>query len=111
MQSTSAALLIAISLVVFGINYYYFTTRHKERMEIMERGLPADYFKKQSLFQPILLLLGIICISLAFGIIAGLGLSHIFPMQETYIFCISITLSIGIGLLTTAQVIKKSSQK
>lgn len=107
MQSTSAALFISISLVVFGICYYYFTTRHKERMEILERGLKPDYFKDQSDFRSLLLVLGIIFIGISIGIVSGTVLSVLFPLQKLTLMITSIFLGLGIALITSFYLLKK----
>lgn len=107
MQSTSAALFISISLVVFGISYYYFTTRHKERMEILERGLKPDYFKGQSDFRPLLLVIGIISIGISLGIVSGTMLNVLFPLQKLTLMMTCIFLGLGVALITSFYLLKK----
>lgn len=111
MESTSAALFISISLVIFGISYYYFTTRHKERMEIIERGLDPNHFKGQSDFLPLLLILGIISIGLALGIATGTWLSLLYPPQKIAIISFCIFLGLGLALISSYAVIKKMQKK
>lgn len=71
MEITSAAFLISISLVVFGISYYYFTTRHKERITLLEKGLPPDFFKDSHNYLHFILLLGIVSVGISIGAAAG----------------------------------------
>lgn len=111
METTSAALFISISLVIFGISYYYFTTRHKERMEILERALPPDYFKGQSDFSPLLLVLGIISIGVSLGIVCGTLLSDLFPIHHVHLMIISIFLGLGIALIISYFLIRKKQKK
>lgn len=111
METTSAALFISVSLVVFGISYYYFTTRHKERMEILERGLAPDYFKNQSNFLSLLLVLGICSIGVASGIAGGLALGDYFPTQKFIVIGFSVFAGLGIALIISYAVLKKTLKK
>ncbi|PUV23026.1 DUF6249 domain-containing protein [Sphingobacterium athyrii] len=111
METTSAALFISISLVVFGISYYYFTTRHKERMEIIERGLSPDYFKNQSKFLPMLLVLGFSSVGVALGLAAGLALGDLFPTQKFLAVGICIFMGLGLALITSYFALKNTPKK
>ncbi|MBC8153788.1 MAG: hypothetical protein H7Z72_12830, partial [Bacteroidetes bacterium] len=92
MQITSAALLISIALVVFGIAYYFFTTRHKERMAIIERGLSPDLFKGQANYLRFILMLGIISIGIATGILTGAIIAPWVSIHEVWVMSICIFL-------------------
>ena len=108
MLVTSAGFLIAISLVVFGIAYYYFTTRHRERMAIIEKGLPPDYFKGSANYLPLILTLGIVCFGIAFGLLAVLWLLSFRVIRALpFIVPISVFLSMGISLLVSYFVLGK----
>lgn len=112
MEITSAALLISISLVVFGISYYYFTTRHKERMAVLEKGLPPDFFKGNTHYLPLILTLGIMSIGISIGIVVGLFLSAIEIEGAKYImFPFSIFLFLGISLVVSYFVLKAIHRK
>ncbi len=111
MQITSAALLISIALVVFGIAYYFFTTRHKERMAIIENGLAPDLFKGQGSYLPFLLMLGIISIGIATGILAGAILSLLVSIERVYVMSMSIFLFLGISLILCYFVLKSQLRK
>jgi hypothetical protein len=107
MQLTSAALFISIALVIFGISYYYFTTRHKERMTILEKGLPPDFFKGNINILPFLLLLGIVSIGIAAGLLTGALLKSLaIPGIQDFVFAVSIFLCLGISLLVGYGVLK-----
>lgn len=112
MKITSAALFISIALVVFGICYYYFTTRHKERMAILEKGLPKDYFKGNTHYLPFVLTLGIVSIGIALGMLVG-GLLNSMDIGEigNLMFPFSIFLFMGISLLVSYWVLKKIKTK
>jgi len=112
MVLTSAAVLIALSLVVFGISYYYFTTRHKERMTILEKGLPTDTFRGNSNYLPLILTLGIVSIGISIGVVMGLFLSAIQVEGAKYLMLpFSIFLSLGISLIVSYFVLKAIQRK
>jgi len=111
METTSAALLISISLVVFGIAYYYFTTRHKERMAIIETGQSPDLFKKQGQWLYFLLTLGIISIGIAFGIIAGTFIQQLINTHGFWIVSSSILVFLGISLIICYLILKSQFDK
>jgi hypothetical protein len=48
MEATSAAVFmtLALALVLFGTSYYYLTTRHKERLALLEKGLSPTAFHR-----------------------------------------------------------------
>ena len=67
----SAALLISVALVIFGISYYYFTNRHRERMSLLEKRLPSDFFRKTFQLRTMVRVLGIVVIGIAVGLLTG----------------------------------------
>jgi hypothetical protein len=112
MEVTSAALFISISLVVFGISYYYFTTRYKERMAILERGLSPDFFKGNRHYLPLILTLGIVSIGISIGLVVGTFLSAIKIEGASYLMLpFSIFLFLGISLLVSYFVLKAIQRK
>lgn len=58
-------------LAIFGIAYYYFTSRNKERLALIEAGANPELFKKESNASYIILVIGLLAIGIALG--AGLG--------------------------------------
>lgn len=106
MQITSAALLISIALVVFGIAYYFLTTRHKERMAIIENGLSPDLFKGQPNYLLFVLMLGIVSIGVATSILAGAIISPLVSIHEVWVMSICIFLFLGISLIICYYVLR-----
>lgn len=111
MQATSAAVIIAISLVIFGGAYYYFTTRHRERMALIERGLDAGLFKKESSYLPLLLALALVSISIALGIAAGAYISRLDFPGSGYAMPVCIFLFLGLSLIISYYLIKRIQRK
>jgi hypothetical protein len=112
MEVTSAALFISISLTVFGISYYYFTTRYKERMAILEKGLSPDFFKSNTHYLPLILTLGIVSIGISLGIVVGILLRSIKIEGATHLMlAFSIFLFLGISLVVSYFVLKAMQRK
>ena len=44
MQAVEILVPISLFLIVFGIFYIYFTTRHRERLALIEKGADASLF-------------------------------------------------------------------
>ncbi|TDO21314.1 DUF6249 domain-containing protein [Pedobacter duraquae] len=99
MEMTSAAVLIAVSLVLFGVVYYFFTTRHKERMAIIENGLAPDHFKHQRHWHKLLLLLGVICMGTSIGILSGSLITTYLALPSILIMSACVFCFIGISLI------------
>ncbi len=108
MDLTTVSLFISLSLVVFGIAYYYFTTRHKERMMMLSRGLSPDYFKGQTDYLPILLILGTVSVVMAPAIILGgyLVEMNAFRLKGSLVFFAVIFLALGISLFISYALIR-----
>ena len=74
---------------IFGILYVYFTTRHRERMAMIEKGATPEMFKNafKGSFGPrmssFMLKLGLAAVGIALGIIFGSILFAVIPnLQE-----------------------------
>ncbi|HWV68961.1 DUF6249 domain-containing protein [Chitinophaga sp.] len=112
MEITSASLFIAISLVVFGISYYYFTTRYKERMTIIERGLPPDYFKESTNYLLFILLLGIVSIGIALGVVTGSFLRSLeIGGIKDFVLPAAVLFFLGLSLLISYFVLRRMVRK
>lgn len=111
MEVTSAALFISISLVVFGIAYYFFTTRHKERMAIIETGQSPDLFKKQGQWLYFLLTLGIVSIGISLGMLTGTVLEPVVNLHGFWIMSISIFFFLGLSLVLCYFILKSKFRK
>lgn len=107
MKTTSAAVIIAIALVLFGGIYYYFTTRHRERMALIERGLNKDIFKGASSYLPLLLALGMVSVGIAVGIAVGAGIAILNFPGAGYAVPVCIFLFMGGSLLLSYYLIKR----
>ena len=87
---------IGFFLALFAILYVYWTTRTKERLALVEKGMDAGIFKGEC-SQFSLLKWGIFLIALAAGVLAGFGFSRV--INEVVAFFTMILLFGGIGLI------------
>lgn len=112
MEVTSAALFISVSLVVFGISYYYLTTRYKERMAILEKGLAPNFFKGNTHYLTLILTLGIVSIGISLGLLVGTFLNALKIEGGRYLMVpFSVFLFLGISLVVCYFVLKAIHRK
>lgn len=105
-NSVAAAIPITISLTLsgFGIAYYYLTTRSRERLALIEKGLAPSAFSQSRSYLPLLLLLGVLSMGIAAGIAAGAVLTKLVGSQSyvypaTIFFCAGLSLVVAYYLL------------
>lgn len=112
MQITSAAVFIALALTIYSFCYYYFTTRHKERLMVLEKGLPADFFSRHISYLPALLVLGIVFIGIALGTITGLMLETVLPaVNPIALLMASVFVFTGVSLIIAFFILKRLLSK
>ena len=87
---------IGFFLATFAILYVYWTTRTKERLALVEKGMDAGIFKGEC-SQFALLKWGIFLIALAAGVLGGFAFSRV--INEVVAFFTMILLFGGIGLI------------
>lgn len=95
-------------LSLFAILYVYWSTRSKERLALIEKGVDAQIFKSTP-SKYTLLKWGIVFIGAAVGVIAGYGLSLI--MNQHVAYFAMIFLFGGIGLIAAYLITRKLSEK
>ncbi len=95
-------ILVPISFfaLVFAMFYVFFSTRNKERMAMIERGVDPSIFKtSMPNTQFLSLKLGLLCIGVALGVFFGNILHSYAGMEEGPAFVSMIFLFGGIGLV------------
>jgi len=89
---------------LFGIIYLYFSTRHRERMALIEKGESADLFvttRRKSaipMYAVILINLGMLAIGVGLGVLVGQALT-IAGLDNEVAFPGSVFLCLGLALL------------
>lgn len=97
---------IAFFATVFGILYLFYTTRHKERLALIEKGADASLFntgkegsKTLINWSKFTLKIGMLLMGIAIGIIAGATLSNLGIMNEDATYSSMILLFGGLSLV------------
>ncbi|OGX89990.1 DUF6249 domain-containing protein [Hymenobacter coccineus] len=106
-NSFAAAIPVAISVTLsgFGIAYYYLTTRSRERLALIEKGLAISSFAQPTSYLPLLLLLGVLSMGIAVGIVAGAGLTTLVGSQS-YVYPVTIFFFAGLSLVVAYHLLK-----
>ncbi|MDH5475509.1 MAG: hypothetical protein OEX22_07460 [Cyclobacteriaceae bacterium] len=96
-------------LAIFGIVYYYLTTRNKERLALIEAGADAKLFKsKTNGSYNFIIILGMLAIGIALGIGLGFIIDRSVDMghdsEGAYVF--GVFLFSGLSLLASFFLIK-----
>jgi hypothetical protein len=88
-MAATAITFIALFAAMFGIIYVYFTTRHKERLALIEKGADASLFntgkegtKSGISWGKFTLKVGMLFMGVALGIIVGAILSNAGVLYE-----------------------------
>ena len=97
---------IALFAAVFGVLYMYYTTRHKERLALIEKGADASLFntgkegsKTFINWSKFTLKIGMLLMGVAIGIIAGATLSNMGIMNQDAMYSSMILLFGGLSLV------------
>nr|WP_299383912.1 DUF6249 domain-containing protein [Allomuricauda sp.] len=113
------AVLIPISffLVVFAICYLYFSTRNRERLALIEKGVDASIFfraKGQNelpMWKIILINFAVLLMSIGVAIFLASSLVNGLGLDEEIAFPGTIFLMAGVGLMVGFLVTKKLEKK
>lgn len=103
---------ISLFLAIFAILYVYYTTRSKERLALVEKGLDAGIFKTEPRQKRIdLVKWGIFLMAVAIGVLLGFLISDSTTLNEVASLIFSILFCGGAGLIiayfVTGKLLKK----
>ncbi len=90
--------------IFFGIVYLFFTTRNKERMALIEKGIGAEIFNKGErrtapIWKVLILNMALLLIGIGIGIFVATILDHYTSLNEDSIYPATIFTTAGLGLL------------
>lgn len=106
-QAIEILIPISAFLTIFGVIYVYLTTRNKERLSMIERGVNADSFTfRWSRFS---LKIGLLAMGIALGILIGQALSKVGMQEEPA--TISMIFLFGGGGLVAEYFLAKKDKK
>lgn len=97
-------------LTLFGMVYYYLTTRNKERLALIEAGADAKLFKTATNSWYIVIVVGMLAIGISLGAAFGMMVEHLsgatgHDNEQGYV--IGIFLFAGLSLLASYFMIRK----
>ncbi|MFZ9003644.1 MAG: hypothetical protein EP302_10115 [Bacteroidetes bacterium] len=97
-------IIVVFWAVIFGIAYLYFSTRNKERLALIEKGVDAGIFSQgrqhaQPFWKVLILNLALLLMGIGAGVMLGGILSDIGGVDEDIAMPGSIFLLAGTGLL------------
>ncbi|MEN1785851.1 MAG: DUF6249 domain-containing protein [Bacteroidota bacterium] len=115
----AAAILVPTGffLTIFGIVYLFLSTRHKERLALIEKGADANIFVRTkgpqhvASWKIVLINLGILLISAGLAIFIASALVEVLNVYEVVAYFGTIMIFSGIGLLVGFRVTKTLEPK
>ena len=112
----SEVIIVAIIFgAIFGVVYLFFSTRHKERLTLIEKGADANLFyqaKKKKTLPWITLKFGMLFVGVAVGTAIGVLLTSSFSIYPEELFVLSmIFLFGGISLIWNFMLERKLRKK
>jgi len=99
---------LGLFLAIFAILYVYWTTRTKERLALVEKGMDAGIFKGEC-SQYALVKWGIFLIALGLGVVAGSLLAMV--IDDVVAYFTAILVCGGVGLIVAYLVTSKLMEK
>lgn len=92
--------IVVSHAAIFGILYFYFRSRNRERMLMIEKGVdPSIFMKKQKNASSVALKYGLFFAGLAIGVLLGAILAQNTALNEVAAYFSMILLFGGSGLL------------
>ena len=98
-----AIITVSLFLMIFGIFYLFLSTRNKERLALIEKGVDARIFI-------IILNLALLLMGIGIGVFIGLILSTYTSMDNDGIYPAAIFTMAGVGLFIGFYMTKKLDQ-
>ena len=97
--------------MVFGIFYFFITTRHKERMKLIESGADASMFYNSVQKRGAAIKIGMLLIGIGFGIFIGNLLASLTVLDEEVTIPSMIMICAGAGLLIGNKIVNDMDKK
>jgi len=103
---------IASAIIIVTFMYLHFSTRHKERMSLIESGRDAGIFneKESKRIGSNALKYGLFFVFIGLGVFAGITFSDIFNVDEIIVLP-SILISGGLALLLYYKMIRREEEE
>ena len=111
MGNTEVLIPITMFLSAFGVLYVYFTTRHKERLTMIEKGADPSLFQTKKGKSNGSMRFGMFLIGIALGILIGNILTETTSLKEEVAYFSMIFLFGGASLVMYYMMIEKKSRE
>lgn len=79
----------------FGIVYLYLTSRHRERLAMIERGIPATAMENKIKTRANTLKVGMLCVGIAIGILMGHLANYVTNEHDNPVFYFALIFLFG----------------
>lgn len=111
-----AIITVSLFLMIFGIFYLFLSTRNKERLALIEKGVDARIFIKgksatNNIGKIIILNLALLLMGIGIGVFIGLILSTFTLMDNGAAYSATIFTMAGVGLFIGFYMTKKLDQE
>jgi hypothetical protein len=95
---------ISLFLVIFGIFYLYLSTRNKERLALIEKGIDASVFftgrqNTVAIWKVFILNVALLCMGIGLGVFIALLLTTYSSLNGDAVYPATIFFMAGVGLL------------
>ena len=94
---------LALFATIFGITYVFFSTRNKERLALIEKGVDASLFETKGIkfsIAKFILNISLLLVGIGFGILIGSILEKEMGLDDEIAIPSMIFIFGGIGLIT-----------
>ena len=99
MENSENLIPITMFLSAFGVLYVYFTTRHKERMFMIEKGADPKLFQSKNQHGNVTMRFGMFLVGIALGFLTGNTLAETTRLQDEVAYLSMIFLFGGLSLV------------
>ena len=112
MESNEILIPITLFLCTFGILYVYFSTRHKERLTMIEKGADPSLFHSKKVGSSYTTMrIGMFLVGISLGFLIGNILTETTRLEEGVAYISMISLCGGLSLVLYYLLIEKKIQK
>jgi hypothetical protein len=112
MDETIRDVIVSIGsfAAIFGILYVYLMTRHRERMTILEKGVPTSPFNSIRHSKFLTLKYGMLLVGVAVGILMGHVATYQWGVSKSTAFLAMIFLFGGLSLVLNYMIFRKNRE-
>ncbi len=88
---------------IFGVAYFYYTTRNRERLALIEKNADASIFKVEpvNIFKKFSIKLGMLCMGVGLGVLVGNILTVTTRLEEPVAYLSMVFMFAGAGLVAS----------